>query len=224
VGEGDIAGVVRRLEEIDAELPREDGVAYFNRLYLAVTRAIGEESAKTTFHDPAFVTRLDVVFAGRYFAAYDAWRAKSHVPAAWRPLFECREHAWRAPVQFALAGMNAHINHDLPIAIVATCGELAIAPDDGSPAHTDYMTVNAILREVEGRIKHWFDTGLIADIDKLTHGEDNAWAMWSVSEARSLAWRHAHTLWRLRKEPALAKAYEETLSGLVDLAGRGILV
>ena len=29
-----------------------------------------------------------------------------------------------APIQFALAGMNAHINRDLPLALVETCDEL----------------------------------------------------------------------------------------------------
>ena len=35
------------------------------------------------------------------------------------------------PVQFALAGMNAHINHDLPLAVVSTCSALATAPEVG---------------------------------------------------------------------------------------------
>jgi len=36
------------------------------------------------------------------------------------------------PIQFALAGMNAHINHDLPVAIVSTCTELASSPAAGT--------------------------------------------------------------------------------------------
>jgi hypothetical protein len=39
-----------------------------------------------------------------------------------------------APIQFALAGMNAHINRDLPLALVATCTARKVAPRRGSPA------------------------------------------------------------------------------------------
>jgi Family of unknown function (DUF5995) len=39
---------------------------------------------------------------------------------------ERRAAAGIEPAQFALAGMNAHINHDLPLAMVSTCMALAI--------------------------------------------------------------------------------------------------
>ncbi len=47
------------------------------------------------------------------------------VPLAWRPLVEQRAAAGIEPIQFALAGMNAHINHHLPLATVNTCTALA---------------------------------------------------------------------------------------------------
>jgi len=40
------------------------------------------------------------------------------------------------PLQFALAGMNAHINRDLPAAIVATYGELGGVPSEVDPRYT----------------------------------------------------------------------------------------
>ena len=36
---GGIDAVIVRMQEIDRALPRKDGVAYFNRLYLQVTKA-----------------------------------------------------------------------------------------------------------------------------------------------------------------------------------------
>ena len=75
----------------------------------------------TTFRDPAFLERLDVVFANLYFDAVEAGHADPRrVPSAWRPLFECRNQSGILPIQFALAGMNAHINRDLPAGIVAS--------------------------------------------------------------------------------------------------------
>ena len=36
-------------------------------------------------------------------------------------MLSCRNQNKIARIQFALAGMDAHINHDLSLAIVATC-------------------------------------------------------------------------------------------------------
>jgi hypothetical protein len=221
----DIHGVIARMEQIEAALARHDGVGYFNRLYLAVTRAVHEDvDGRPTFEDPGFLARLDVVFANFYFAAYDDWADEGSTPDAWRPLFAARDHAWRRPVQFALAGMNAHINHDLPLAVVATCEERSVKPGRGTPEYRDFERVNKLLSDVEGRVRRWFETGLIADLDRLTGDEADTVAMWSVADARELAWDQAETLWRLRGHPELAGPYEAALSRLVELGGRGILI
>ena len=143
------------MRAIDATLPRKNGVAYFNRLYLQVTEAVGKASAGTTFKDPAFLDRLDVVFAGLYFDAEETIVAGAAGPVAWRPLIGERSPA-AAPIQFALAGMNAHINHDLALAVVKTCQELGVAGGDDSPQHADYERVNAILAKVETQVAAWF--------------------------------------------------------------------
>ncbi len=219
-----IADVVARMEQIAGELPAKDGVAYFNRLYLQVTKAVQAAATGVTFADPNFTERLDVVFAGLYFAAEATIDTGATCPIAWRPLMEERA-ADHAPIQFAIVGMNAHINHDLPIAVVQTCKELGVAPQDGSPQHADYQRVNGLLAQVEGQVAGWFETGLIADVVDITPKDvDNALAMWSITDARDLAWSHAKLLWRLRDDPALADAYGDVLARLVELSGRGVLV
>ena len=114
-----IPEVIARMEAIDAALPRKDGIAIFDRLYLQVTRAVDSASAGTEFENKEFVDRLDVVFAGLYFVAEATIDSGASCPVAWRPLVETRSQA-REPIQFALAGMAAHINHDLPIAVFTT--------------------------------------------------------------------------------------------------------
>ena len=106
-----------------------DGIACFNRMYLDVTRQVNSQLGQGFFADPAFMTQLDVDFANLYFAAAGAAGDPAEVPLAWRPLAEQRAAAGIEPVQFALAGMNAHINHDLPLAVVSTCTALATAPN-----------------------------------------------------------------------------------------------
>ena len=223
-GDGTIQSVIARMQEIDASLPRKDGVAYFNRLYLQVTKAVLVASAQTTFEDPPFLARLDVVFAGMYFDAEGTIATGAPCPVAWRPLIEQRSES-RDPIQFALAGMNAHINHDLPLAVVQTCEELGIAPDDDTPQHADYERVNSILKTVETQVAGWFDSGLVADIEDVVPQQvDDALAMWSIVAARELAWDHAVVIWKLRKVPDLARAYADVLARTTELSGLAMLV
>jgi Family of unknown function (DUF5995) len=219
-----ITGVIAQMEAIDAALPRKDGVAYFNRLYLQVTKAVLAASDQMTFADPAFLDRLDVVFAALYFDAEATIEAGTPCPVAWRPLIEERARS-REPIQFALAGMNAHINDDLSLAVVQTCQELGIEVADDSPQHADYERVNAILGDVEKQVAGWFDSGLIADIEDVTPMRvDEALALWSIVQARELAWEHARLLWCLRDHPELAGAYAAMLARTTELAGWAMLV
>jgi hypothetical protein len=219
-----IAEVISRMEAVDASLARADGVAIFDRLYLQVTRAVDAASAGTEFEDRRFVERLDVVFAGLYFDAEATITTGAACPVAWRPLVETRSQA-REPIQFALAGMLAHINHDLPIAVVTTCEELALAPEDGSAVHRDYQRVDGLLATVETQVAGWFDTGLIADIEAVTPKKtDEAIAMWSIVAARDVAWEQAKLLWELRDVAQLRSGYLDVLARATELAARAMLV
>src|SRR5688572_14639476 len=100
---------------IDELLPDDDGLKWFNRLYLRVTVSVRKAVEGATFRDPEFLGALDVVFANLYF---DALIAGDGAPAAWQPLLGARHERGIARIQFALAGMNAHINRDLPLGIV----------------------------------------------------------------------------------------------------------
>jgi hypothetical protein len=212
------------MQAIDASLGRKDGVAIFNRLYLAVTRAVDTASAGTEFENRRFVERLDVVFAGLYFDAEATIASGGSCPVAWRPLVETRSQS-REPIQFALAGMTAHINHDLPIAVITTCEELGVAPEDDSAVRRDYQRVDALLATVETQVAGWFDTGLIADIEDVTPKKtDEAIAMWSIAAARDVAWEHAKLLWHLRDIAQLRDAYLDVLARTTELAARAMLV
>ena len=218
-----IAAVIERMQAIGAGLPQADGVARFNDLYLAVTREVAAEAGRDAFEDPRFLSRLDVVFAGLYFTAVDA-PAIGEISPAWAPLLEARSRPRIAPIQFALAGMNAHINYDLCLALVETCAELEVAPDVGSPQHRDYLRVNGILERVEHEVKQRLASGLIGCTDEVLGRLDDVLAMWSVARARDAAWAHAEVLWALQHAAGLRERYLETLGGIVGLGGRGLLL
>ena len=209
-----IADVIDRMRAIGDGLPSRDGVACFTRLYLAVTETV---AAADGFAAPDFLTRLDVRFADLYFQALD------DPPRAWEPLIEARARPGVAPIQFALAGMNAHINRDLPLALVETCEELGLELRGDGPEHADFLAVNTLLIETEERVKREFLTGDLAIADEALGEVDDVIAMWNVERARDAAWTNAEALWALRVSPDLADAFVLALDRMVGFAGRGLL-
>jgi len=209
---------------IGRALPAEDGVARFNELYLAVTQEVAVQAGANGFEDGAFLARLDVVFAGIYFEAVDAAERSETVAHAWKPLFEARARPKVAPIQFALAGMNAHINHDLCLALVETFSERGLEPKRGSPQHRDYLRINELLERVQDDVKQRFERGLLGVVDEALGRVDDLVASWKVARARDAAWTHAEALWALRPLPELALEYRKTLGGMVELVGRGLLI
>ena len=223
-----IEDVVARMNAIDAALPPADGVSCFNKLYMAVTKnvlarlgAVGQPA----FADPRFLAALDVAFANLYFAALRAFEAGSaDTPRAWLPLFEARASKTVAPIQFALAGMNAHINRDLPVALIDTFAAMGLAPREDSPQHADFERVNALLAATEKEVKTLYLDDLTRKLDAEFHGVDDIVAIWSVAAAREAAWTNGEALWHLRIVAPVQRAYVRTLDRTVGFASRGLLV
>jgi Family of unknown function (DUF5995) len=221
--------VIARLREIEGSAPRSDGVVCFARLYREVTERVGAElEQQSATGDARFLERLDVDFAGLFFSALDAYEhGAATVPSAWVPLFAHRSRRGVAPLQFALAGMNAHINRDLPVALVASCKELGLDIFGAASDHATFERVDVLLGQVERRVKGLYLTGWAARIDRVLHRIhrlDDVVAMWDVSRARDAAWTNGRTLWGLRASPDLAADFLATLDRMVGLASRGLLL
>lgn len=213
------------MRAIDDELPDADGVKWFNRLYLRVTAAVAIAVRTARFHDAAFLTTLDVVFANLYFSALEAGLADvDAAPAAWRPLLNARHDHRIARIQFALAGMNAHINRDLPDGIVQSFVALGGDPITADLREQDYESVNDILEQVEDEVKAEFAVGLVGAIDRVGGPVDDAVVMWKVRAARRAAWTNAQVLWGLGALPHVRDRFFARLDGLVGLTGQGLLV
>ncbi len=220
----DIEGVLERMSQIDATLPANDGVAYFNRMYREVTRLVAEAVQGQEFLAAEFLARLDVNFANLFFGAYAEAEAGRPVTRAWSPLFEARSRPETHPIQFALAGMNAHISHDLAFAVVDTCRELGIAPVDRSAEHEDFTRTNDILAAASDQVKGWFLTGLVARLDELGGKVDDGIAMFAIHVARAAAWETSELLWHLGDNPGLDRRFRHGLARTVELTSRGILL
>ncbi|WP_301549610.1 DUF5995 family protein [Streptomyces sp. MNP-20] len=214
----DVDAVVARMRALDRAWPRRDGVAVFNRVYLAVTQEVGRHVGAGAFLDVEAAVTLDVRFAERYLAAVDAVAADRRPPACWRPLFQLRRHPGVRPLQFALAGVNAHIGHDLALAVVDTCRALGCEPAD---LEDEFDRVGDILVSLEERVREELMPGpdVFQVADPLTH----LLGSWSLERARDSAWSTARALWALRHLPAVAGELRERLDGAVGLVGRMLL-
>ena len=213
--------VITRLRRIDDELPRSDGAAAFNRMYLTVTESVASGlDSGTVFADPAFMERLDVTFASLWLEAYDA--DTSHVPRAWAALFERRHDRAVLPIQFALAGMNSHIAHDLPIAVVRTCRQLATSPERRQ-VREDYEAVNRLLAATESKVRRSFLTSAGQEVDDRLGPVVHLVSSWKIDKARDVAWVNVEALWALRHEASLADRYRSALARTVGMATRCLL-
>jgi hypothetical protein len=212
----DVAAIVARLRTLLAALPPQDGVAAFATAYLTVTESLAAHlAAGGFFKNPAEVARLDVLFAGRFLDTLAARRA----PACWRPLLHLRLHPGVLPVQFALCGMNAHIEHDLPLAVVDACGVLGCSPDE---LCGDFHRVNDLLAQVEEQVRDRLMPvvdGELAVAEPLLH----LLSAWSIERARDAAWASAVTLWELRDRPEAYRVAADALDDATGLVSRCLL-
>jgi hypothetical protein len=123
-----------------------------------------------------------------------------------------------------LAGINAHINHDLPQAIVATCESTATVPTHGTPQFQDYTSLNPSLDGIIETAKRTLHVRLLGDaLPAASHLEDLI-AAWGVSVARETAWDNAELLWHLRQTPPLSSVFMDTLDGLTTVTNKALLV
>lgn len=196
-----------------------DGVRYFHRVYTDVTRAVARRVDAGGFEDLAFMVALDVEFAGLYLEALDA---PATAPRAWRVLFDRRRDKL-APLRFALAGMNAHINRDLAVALDTTCTRLGGSLDRDSPRCRDFVAINDILSAQMAAAKAELFSRVDRIADKALGRVDDLLEVWSITTARDNAWSHGAALHQLG--PGEAKdAAVEAMDRTAALIGRLLLL
>ncbi|MFI7068101.1 DUF5995 family protein [Kribbella sp. NPDC050124] len=114
-----IAGVVDRMQQRLDELPAElEHRRIFLSTYLRTTQAVGTAIEQSRFEDPEWVERWDVKFAELYLDAHDAAQSAAR---PWRLAFGTAADA--PPLLHVLLGINAHVNYDLPQALLAVISD-----------------------------------------------------------------------------------------------------
>ena len=186
-----IEEVIERLKELDAAIGTIDGLKWFNLLYLMVTEQILNQPPAGGWSDAAWIDRLDVVFANLYFTTVSGALKGNPIPSSWQALFEARQQQDVDRIQFALAGMNAHINHDLPLALLQLSSETHIGFDLTTPEHSDYEHVNDLLEATLPQALEFLATGVLGELAQDTGRIGRLLAIVNVRVSRDLAWDFA---------------------------------
>jgi Family of unknown function (DUF5995) len=224
-----VADVLQMLESIQALCVDGDGLKWFNGLYLQVTQAVQARvqlsgNAPGAFADPAWMAALDVRFAGYYFTALKNSLSAAGTPGCWRAMFAVRNQPLIARIQFALAGMNAHINHDLPQAVAALCRATGDAPQHGTAHYNDFTAINITLDSLIETAKRELRVRLLGAVLPDVSRLEDTLAAWSVTAARESAWNNAELLWNLAGLPLVSATFLDTLDGLTTVASKALLV
>ncbi|MFR9803557.1 DUF5995 family protein [Pseudonocardia sp. RS010] len=192
-------GAIRDASAADVVRPDVDGISAFSRLYTIITQNVldtveGRKPARA-FTDPAFLTMLDVEFAKRYLNAIHAWETEPRsAPRAWRVLFDRRRAPGIRHVNFAAAGVNAHVNFDLTYALLETWKTFP----PNRARRKDYNAVNDIFAEEMDELREDFEAFLTEDfedgspVDKLGNVLSGVLVTWT----RAAAWWAATWVWR----------------------------
>jgi hypothetical protein len=142
-----IDAVVQRMQDrLDALPPELGHRRIFLQTYLRTTAAVGKAVRDGFFEDGAWVERWDVAFAELYIDAHDADRESraDDVPRPWRLAFDADPGL--PPLRHVLLGINAHVNYDLPQAMLAVI-DRADFKDQAllDRRHRDHERIDAVL-------------------------------------------------------------------------------
>ena len=216
-----IADVIAQMQDIDALLADNDGLKWFNKLYLMVTQQVDVNPPDGGWQDPNWLLSLDVVFARYYFGAIRGYLAGTGIPSSWSAMFEVRFKADIDRIQFAVAGMNAHINHDLAQALTDVGAALNVTPAPSGPQHADYEAVNGLLNNLIPATLTMLASDALGVIAQDSGKVGRLLAFWNICRARDLAWDFADHLQTL---PEFARPFAlDAQDALTGALGRAIL-
>lgn len=114
-----VAALAGRMADLLAAMDGDaDPARFFLGTYLRTTQAVGAALGSGRFEDADWVSAWVVDFADRYLHALRGFRAgDAGVPRPWQLAFGADRDL--PPEAHVLLGMNAHINFDLPLSLLA---------------------------------------------------------------------------------------------------------
>jgi Family of unknown function (DUF5995) len=226
--------IAELMARMDSDLARlraaGDRRRYFHATYLRTTKAVAEEIDRGGFADGAWLERWDLVFADLYLDALDADLRGEPVSRPWRVAFDAaRDRPDLSPLRHVLLGMNAHINYDLPQALIAVVS----TADFDDPAvlrarSADHRHVDDVLvARVGAEDDELTAVSTQSLLDRLLRPL-NRWSSRRIlKEAREKVWHNTAALDQARRvgpdryAAVLAELEERSAARLADLVAPG---
>lgn len=192
----------RMRSDLDRLTAQGDARRFFHGTYLRTTEAIVAEIDRGGLLDGPWLRALDLAFADLYVAALDADEQGRPVPQPWRiALRAAREQPEFLPVQHVLFGINAHINYDLPQALLAV-----MSPADFDESGTvnrraaDHRHLDVVLgSRVAAEDAQLTAVSRTTLVDRLLRPFNRAGTKRFLAEAREKVWRNAVVLDHARR-------------------------
>jgi hypothetical protein len=117
-----VDAVVRTMQDrLDDLTPGQAYLREFLGTYQRTTLAVGRAVDAGDFEDPEWVERWDVAFAELYLVALDAHLGGGTPSRPWRLAFDAPPDL--PALRHVLLGINAHVNYDLPQALLAVISD-----------------------------------------------------------------------------------------------------
>lgn len=217
-----IDGLIARFEAAQRPLlERGDDKRHFHGLYLRNTVAVRDELDRGGFADPAWVQAWDVVFAELYLDALERWERGLGVARPWALAFAAAEGPRLPPLRHQLVGLNAHLNYDLPQALLAVVSDEELAdPALVRRRQVDFHRIDDIVvRRVPEEYRLLLGAEQPGDrtvFDRLLYPLNKAASRRWLTEARRKVWRNAMLLSDARRDGS--GAYAARLAELEQLA------
>jgi hypothetical protein len=169
-----------------------DASGYFPAMYSCVTDRIAASIDAGRFDDGARMDAFACTFASYYTKAL---RHEIPQPRCWRAAWDVVGDANLLIAQHLLLGINAHVNHDLALAVVAVADEQRLPLD---ALRHDFDAVNDVLAATSDDVVH--------RLDRVSRWTNEAALLggrafnFSLRRARHQAWEAAEHLHRLDGE------------------------
>jgi hypothetical protein len=158
-------------------------------MYSQVTAAVAARCEAGKFANPAAMVSFAETFADFYLGAR---RGTRPTPGCWSSAWSVADEQDLLVVQHLLLGINAHVNYDLPRAVV----ELADRTGSLSAIRADFDAINEVLFQTYrgfsrclNRAARWTNAALVLGGERVFH--------FSLRRARQQAWEAAENLFVL---------------------------
>jgi len=197
---GAIAAVMATMQDRLRSLPvGQRGLKAFLATYLRTTAAVGTAVDRGSFEDGPWVESWDVAFANLYLRALDAHLGGgAQVARPWRLAFGASPSL--PPLRHVLLGINAHINYDLPQALLAVISDDDFAkPQVIGRRQRDHQRIDGVLAaRVSAEDVQLRSVSHVTVLDRVLRPANEAASKRFLREARQKVWHNTRELQRAR--------------------------